>query len=221
MGTPQDPGAVFNMLWAGNNQLFSEIAAQFPDGAATAFTVGVGLAMLTGQCALSAYFSFIATSGPWHAMPGFTAHQLIYCERLTCPPAPTPHHTPLSAPHHTRLPPLWSCVVTLRYSSGCRSRVAVPVALYTAYIGCAGWFGSNASTPAERILGEDAMGLYLAQLQLAILLFWDIPTGLVVKALRDPVRRCPCPCHWPSPSPSASRTRHTRPPFAGDARPPR
>ena len=106
MGTPQDPGAVFNMLWAGNNQLFSEIAAQFPDGAATAFTVGVGLAMLAGQCALSAYFSFVATSGPWHAMPGFTAHQLIYCERLTCPPAPTPHHTPLSAPHHTRLPPL-------------------------------------------------------------------------------------------------------------------
>ena len=104
MGTPQDPGAVFNMLWAGNNQLFSEIAAQFPDGAATAFTVGVGLAMLAGQCALSAYFSFIATSGPWHAMPGFTAHQLIYCERLTCPAAPTPHHTPLSAPHHTRLP---------------------------------------------------------------------------------------------------------------------
>ena len=101
MGTPQDPGAVFNMLWAGNNQLFSEIAAQFPDGAATAFTVGVGLAMLAGQCALSAYFSFIATSGPWHAMPGFTAHQLIYCERLTCPAAPTPHHTPLSAtaPH--------------------------------------------------------------------------------------------------------------------------
>ena len=101
MGTPQDPGAVFNMLWAGNNQLFSVIAAQFPDGAATAFTVGVGLAMLAGQCALSAYFSFIATSGPWHAMPGFTAHQLIYCERLTCPAAPMPHHTPLSAPHHT------------------------------------------------------------------------------------------------------------------------
>ena len=93
MGTPQDPGAVFNMLWAGNNQLFSEIAAQFPDGAATAFTVGVGLAMLAGQCALSAYFSFVATSGPWHAMPGFTAHQLIYCERLTCPAAPTPHPT--------------------------------------------------------------------------------------------------------------------------------
>lgn len=144
MGTTQDPGAVFNMLWAGNNQLFSEIAAQFPDGAATAFTVGVGLAMLAAQCALSAYFSFVATSGPWHAMPGFTAHQLIY----------------------------------------------FPVALYTAYIGCAGWFGSSASTPAERILGEVATGLHLAQLQLAILLFWDIPTGLVVKALREPVMLC-------------------------------
>ena len=50
--------------------------------------------------------------------------------------------------------------------------MAVPVALYTAYIGCAGWFGSSASTPAERILGEVATGLHLAQLQLAILLFW-------------------------------------------------
>ena len=71
---------VFNELWAGNNQLFGTIAAQFPDRAVTAFTVGVWLAMLAGQCALSAYFSFVATSGPWHATPGFTAHQLIYCE---------------------------------------------------------------------------------------------------------------------------------------------
>ena len=39
------------------------------------------------------------------------------------------------------------------------------------------------------------MGLHLAQLQLAILLFWDIPTGFVVKALRDPVRPCHYPCH--------------------------
>ena len=101
MGTPQDPGAVFNMLWAGNNQLFSEIAAQFPDGAATAFTVGVGLAMLAGQCALSAYFSFVATSGPWHAMPGFTAHQLIYCARLNLPSCThaTPHTIERTAPH--------------------------------------------------------------------------------------------------------------------------
>jgi len=135
---------VFKELWAGNNQLFSEIATLFPDRAATSFTVGVGLVMLAGQCALSAYFSFVTTSGPWHAMPGFTAHQLIY----------------------------------------------FPLGLYTAYIGCAGWLGSNASTPAERILGEDAMGLHLAQLQLAILLFWDIPTGFVVKALRDPVMLC-------------------------------
>ena len=175
MGTTQDPGAVFNMLWAGNNQLFSEIAAQFPDGAATAFTVGVGLAMLAAQCALSAYFSFVATSGPWHAMPGFTAHQLIYCERLTCPAAPTPHHAPLRAPHQTRPPSAPHHARPPRRSAsscGWRARVAVPVALYTAYIGCAGWFGSSASTPAERILGEVATGLHLAQLQLAILLFW-------------------------------------------------
>ena len=71
---------VFNELWAGNIKLFSEIAALFPERAATSFTVGVGLVMLAGQCTLSAYFRFVATSGPWHAMPGFTAHQLIYCE---------------------------------------------------------------------------------------------------------------------------------------------
>ena len=102
------------------------------------------------------------------------------------PAAPTPHRTPPSTPHTTD---------TLRSSSACVVLLAVPLALYTAYIGCAGWLGSNASTPAERILGEDAMGLHLAQLQLAILLFWDIPTGFVVKALRDPVRPCHYPCH--------------------------
>lgn len=96
---------------------------------------------------------------------------------------------------HRRIARTDTLTDTLRCSSACCSRVAVPLALYTAYIGCAGWLGSNASTPAERILGEDAMGLHLAQLQLAILLFWDIPTGFVVKALRDPVRPCHCPSH--------------------------
>jgi len=135
---------VANALWAGNNLLFGAVAALFPDRAATPFTIGCGLAMLAGQCGLAGYFSFMTTSGPCHAQPGFTAHQLVY----------------------------------------------FPLALYVSYIGCTAWLASTALTPAERILGEDAAGLHLAQLQLAILLFWDIPTGLAVKSLRDPVMLC-------------------------------
>ena len=68
--------------------------------------------------------------------------------------------------------------------------VYLPLALYVTYVGCTAWFGSSALTPAERVLGEDAVGLHLAQLQLAVLLLWDIPTGLAVKPLRDPVMLC-------------------------------
>ena len=71
---------VANALWAGNNLLFGAVAALFPDRAATPFTIGCGLAMLAGQCGLAGYFSFMTTSGPCHAQPGFTAHQLVYCE---------------------------------------------------------------------------------------------------------------------------------------------
>jgi len=122
----------------------AQIAALFPERSATPFTISVGLAMLASQCCLAAFFSFVTTTGPWHAQPGFTAHQLAY----------------------------------------------FPLVLYVTYVGGKAWLNSTASTPAERILGEDAAGLYLSQLQLAVLLFWDIPTGLVVKPLRDPVMLC-------------------------------
>ena len=64
---------------------------------------------------------------------------------------------------------------------------AVPLALYVTYLGCTAWFSSTASTPSERILGANAAGLHLSQLQLSVLLLWDIPTGFAVKALRDPI----------------------------------
>ena len=60
-------------------QFVTELAGLVPERAATPFTVSVGLALLVGQCGLSAYFSFVSTSGPWHSKPGFTAHQLVYC----------------------------------------------------------------------------------------------------------------------------------------------
>lgn len=124
--------------------LATALAGIFPTNAATPSTVGVGLAMLSAQCLLAAFFAFAAKTGPWKAQPGFTAHQLVY----------------------------------------------LPLALYVTYVGCTAWFGSSALTPAERVLGEDAVGLHLAQLQLAVLLLWDIPTGLAVKPLRDPVMLC-------------------------------
>jgi hypothetical protein len=67
---------------------------------------------------------------------------------------------------------------------------AVPLALYVTYLGCTAWFSSTASTPSERILGANAAGLHLSQLQLSVLLLWDIPTGFAVKALRDPIMLC-------------------------------
>ena len=120
--------------------ILDSIASALPEGTATSTTIGIGLAMLTGQIVLAAFFSYV-TGGPWHDEPGFTAHQLVY----------------------------------------------FPLVIYTAWVGCVNWFGSTASTPAERVLGLNEAGLHLAQLSIAELLLWDIPTGFAVKVLRDPI----------------------------------
>jgi hypothetical protein len=124
--------------------MLDAIAALLPPKAATPDSILIGLAMAAGQCVLAAFFSFVTTSGPWHAQAGFTAHQLVY----------------------------------------------LPLALYVTYLGCTAWFSATASTPSERILGANAAGLHLSQLQLSVLLLWDIPTGFAVKALRDPIMLC-------------------------------
>ena len=121
--------------------LLESIASALPENTATATTVGIGLAVLAGQIMLTAFFSYVTTSGPWHEQPGFTAHQLVY----------------------------------------------FPLVMYTAWVGCVHWFGSSASTPAERVLGLNEAGLHLAQLCIAVLVVWDIPTGFAVKVLRDPI----------------------------------
>lgn len=117
------------------------MAAAAPANSLTADTIGVGLVMLVGQIVLTLFFTHVTKSGPWHAEPGFTAHQLVY----------------------------------------------FPLAVYTAYVGCVHWFGELPATPAARVLALNAAGLHLAQLSIAELVLWDIPTGFAVKALRDPI----------------------------------
>ena len=65
--------------------------------------------------------------------------------------------------------------------------VYLPVALYTAYFGCVHFFGKEQATAASRVLDYDPAGMHLSQVSLAVLTMWDIPTGLAVKVLRDPL----------------------------------
>jgi len=68
--------------------------------------------------------------------------------------------------------------------------VVFPLMIYMTYMGFVGWFGVLGAPPTtvtERVLGRNPTGEHLAQFALCELLLWDIPTGLFVKALRDPV----------------------------------
>lgn len=121
--------------------LIEGLVAACPAGAVTPAVVGVGLALLAAQVVLTLAFTHLTKSGPWHAEPGFTAHQLVY----------------------------------------------LPLAVYTAYVGCVHWFGAAPATAAGRVIEPNAAGLHLAQLSIAELVLWDIPTGFAVKCLRDPI----------------------------------
>jgi len=121
--------------------LIAGMLDMLPANAATEETLAVGLAMLAGQCVLWAIFRFGFSSGPWHAEPGFTAHQLVY----------------------------------------------FPLGVYSAYYGCAHFFAETPTTALARIADHNAAGHFLSQLQIAILVLWDIPTGLCVKVLREPL----------------------------------
>ena len=121
--------------------LLDDAVAVLPANTATSTTLAVGLAMLTGQCVLWFVFRFLVSSGPWHAEPGYTAHQIVY----------------------------------------------FPLGVYTAYYGCAHFFAESPATPSARVLQHNAAGYFLAQLQIAVLVLWDIPTGLFVQVLREPI----------------------------------
>ena len=115
-------------------------AAAWPQNSATPTSIAVGLGMLVGQILLSAVFTYVTKKGPWHAEPGFTAHQLVY----------------------------------------------FPISLYTTYVGCANYWPAP-GTPVQRLISVNEAGLHLSQLQLAILILWDIPVGLAVPSMRDPI----------------------------------
>jgi len=68
--------------------------------------------------------------------------------------------------------------------------VCLPLMVYMAWTGCATWFGTpSLSYPSaeSRVLGLHVDGIHLARLAFCELLFWDIPAGLAIASLREPV----------------------------------
>lgn len=66
--------------------------------------------------------------------------------------------------------------------------VCMPLLLWLTYTGGSSWLASDvAVSPAERALGVHPVGYEMSQVVLAMMLMWDIPAGLMVKALREPL----------------------------------
>ena len=57
--------------------------------------------------------------------------------------------------------------------------VALPLMLYVAYLGCAGWSRPAPHTVDDRVFGLDPIGAHLVAVLLGALLLWDIPMTLV------------------------------------------
>ena len=61
--------------------------------------------------------------------------------------------------------------------------------IYLTYMGIAN-FGASAerfATPASRVFEPHPVGITMTKIVLGELLLWDIPTGLLVKSLREPL----------------------------------
>jgi len=69
--------------------------------------------------------------------------------------------------------------------------ICLPFMAYMTFIGTSTWFGGelpgNYSTPDARVLATHATGLMMAKIIFATQVFWDIPTGLLVPSLREPL----------------------------------
>ena len=66
--------------------------------------------------------------------------------------------------------------------------VCFPLMVYLTYLGLAN-FGSTSplATPASRVFEPRPVGTLMTKMVLGKLLLWDIPTGLLVKTLREPL----------------------------------
>lgn len=67
--------------------------------------------------------------------------------------------------------------------------VCFPLMIYLTYMGIAN-FGASAerfATPASRVFEPHPVGITMTKIVLGELLLWDIPTGLLVKSLREPL----------------------------------
>ena len=107
----------------------------------------VGIACLVAQLVLHVLFKSVLPSGPWRALPSFTAHQAV----------------------------------------------CLPLMVWLAYEGVQSWafpgpeLVAISSNPLDRVLAKNPAGMLLGQVVLGELLFWDIPTGLLTPALREPL----------------------------------
>ena len=66
--------------------------------------------------------------------------------------------------------------------------VCFPLMLYMCAVGCQGWWLGDSPAPgAARVFDANPTGRHLAEVVLGELAIWDIPTGLLVASLRDPL----------------------------------
>lgn len=109
-----------------------------------------GLSLLSLQCVLYAVFATrlggVVPPGPWSAMPGFTAHQIVQ----------------------------------------------FPLLVLLVSEGVLGWhfadsnFGHSGKAALERTLGIGPHTGVLSEAVVGAMLFWDLPTGVMTRALWDP-----------------------------------
>ena len=64
--------------------------------------------------------------------------------------------------------------------------VCFPIMIYLTYLGLSS-FGANSDTPVSRVFEPHPVGTVMTKIVLGELLLWDIPTGLLVKSLREPL----------------------------------
>lgn len=66
--------------------------------------------------------------------------------------------------------------------------VCMPLLIWLTYTGWSTWLGSDVpASTAARVLDAYPVGYEMSQVVLAMMLFWDIPTGLLVKVMREPL----------------------------------
>ena len=67
--------------------------------------------------------------------------------------------------------------------------VCFPLMIILAYLGVTNYYAPDDrfATPESRVLEPHPVGTMMSQMVLGMMVFWDIPTGLLVQSLREPL----------------------------------